>query len=78
MLFSPGDIVYSSSNLIELSEPKLQRQIVKLDGSGRLNFSDLETTLTNIGGTRVHVVGDSIVDRQTICSLTEAARRPRR
>ena len=69
MLFSPGDIVYSSSNLIELSEPEITNdKLLSLMEVAGLNFSDLETTLTNIGGTRVHVVGDSIVDRQTICS----------
>ena len=66
MIFTPGDIVYSSSRLIELAPPaiKLEKLLTLMDSEG-LNFGHLRDALDGLAGRRVHVLGDTIVDSYT-------------
>ena len=66
MIFTPGDIVYSSSRLIELAPPaiKLEKLLTLMDSEG-LTFAHLREALDRFAGRRVHVVGDTIVDSYT-------------
>jgi len=66
MIFTPGDIVYSSSRLIELAPPsiKLEKLLTLMDSEG-LTFAALREALDRFAGKRVHVVGDTIVDSYT-------------
>ncbi|MGE4527376.1 MAG: PfkB family carbohydrate kinase [Rhodospirillaceae bacterium] len=70
VIFTPGDIVYSSSKLIEMEPPKLRTEklLTLLDGAG-LTFDDLRGALDKFAGKRVHVVGDTIVDSFTYCAM---------
>lgn len=70
LLFTPGDIVYSSSNLINLAPPvvKLEKLLTLMD-TERLDFDDLRRSLDQLGGKRIHVVGDTIVDSYTHCAM---------
>jgi rfaE bifunctional protein kinase chain/domain len=70
MIFTPGDIVYSSSALIELSPPSIavEKLMTLMEAEG-VSFHDLRETLQKIKGLRVHVVGDTIVDSYTYCSM---------
>lgn len=70
IIFTPGDIVYSSSALIELAPPSiaLDKLMMLMEGEG-VTFEDLRNTLKNLKGLRVHVVGDTIVDTYTYCSM---------
>jgi len=70
IIFTPGDIVYSSSQLIETSPPNIasEKLIVLMEAEG-LAFSDLRDALAKLPGIRVHVVGDTIVDSYTQCSV---------
>jgi rfaE bifunctional protein kinase chain/domain len=70
MIFTPGDIVYSSSRLISTSAPKLvtEKLVSLMDGHG-LTFESLSNTLDKFKGRRVHVVGDTIVDAFTQCAM---------
>ncbi|MEQ8641155.1 MAG: PfkB family carbohydrate kinase [Alphaproteobacteria bacterium] len=70
IIFTPGDIVYSSSRLIELEPPAIQieKLIMTLQGEG-ISFDDLRGALDRMRGLRVHVVGDTIVDSYTYCSM---------
>ena len=70
IIFTPGDIVYSSSALIELSPPSIavEKLMTLMDAEG-VSFQDLRDTLQKIKGLRVHVVGDTIVDSYTYCSM---------
>lgn len=69
MLFTPGDVVYSSSALIELAPPNIMiEKIMAVMGGEGLQFSDLRAALDKMVGMRVHVVGDTIVDSYTKCS----------
>lgn len=70
ILFTPGDVVYSSSALIELAPPNIatEKLMAVMAGEG-LTFDDLRRALDKMVGLRAHVVGDSIVDTYTHCSL---------
>ena len=70
LLFTPGDLVLSSSAIIETTPPNLaSEKLLALLHSEGLNFGDLKTALTKLKGVKVHVVGDTIVDSYTYCSL---------
>jgi rfaE bifunctional protein kinase chain/domain len=66
ILFTPGDIVYSSSRLIEASPPvlKIDKLVTLMQGAG-VTFDSLRTALGKLGRFKVHVVGDTIVDSYT-------------
>src|SRR5262249_45154054 len=70
ILFTPGDVVYSSSALIEMSPPNLAIDtLLTMMASERLEFSDLRRALDQVQGISVHVVGDTIVDTLTNTTL---------
>lgn len=62
-LFTPGDIVYSSSELINTAAPSLRYEKLStvLESSG-LNLEQLSDSLQNFNGVKVHIIGDTIVD----------------
>jgi rfaE bifunctional protein kinase chain/domain len=70
IIFTPGDIVYSSSNLINLAPPaiKLEKLQILMERNG-ITFDKLRRTLDAMEGRRVHVVGDTIVDSYTHCAM---------
>ena len=69
-LFTPGDIVYSSSALIESAPPNISvEKLLALMEAENVTFEDLRGVLDGFGGVRVHVVGDTIVDSYTVCSM---------
>lgn len=73
VVFTPGDIVYSSSALIEAAPPKIGiEKLLALMESEGIQFEDLRRALRAAGGARVHVVGDTIVDSYSYCSLLGA------
>ncbi len=70
MIFTPGDIVYSSSVLIELAPPSIavEKLITLMDAEG-VTFKDLRDAIQKMKGIHVHVIGDTIVDSYTYCSM---------
>ncbi len=70
IIFTPGDIVYSSSNLINLAPPaiKLEKLQIIMERNG-ITFDILRNALQKMVGRRVHVVGDTIVDSYTHCAM---------
>ena len=70
IIFTPGDIVYSSSKLINLAPPTIKREKLQIlmERSG-ITFDKLRRTLDAMAGRRVHVVGDTIVDSYSHCAL---------
>lgn len=70
IIFTPGDIVYSSSRLIDLAPPeiKLEKLLTCMDAHG-LSFDMLRRALDSFSGMRVHVVGDTIVDSYTHAAM---------
>ncbi len=70
MLFTPGDVVYSSSELINLALPNIYiEKLMSLMNEEKITFKDLRITLSNLKGKTVHVIGDTIVDSYTRSTL---------
>jgi len=70
IIFTPGDLVLSSSAIIEMTPPNLAvDKLLALLQSEGLSFADLRAAISRLAGVKVHVVGDTIVDSYTYCSL---------
>lgn len=70
VIFTPGDIVYSSSALINLAPPSVKLETLQiLMERNNLTFDDLRNVLDRMTGLRVHVAGDTIVDSYTHCAM---------
>jgi len=70
VIFTPGDLVMSSSALIEMTPPNLAvDKLLALLQSEGLSFDDLRAALRRMQGVKVHVIGDTIVDTYTYCTL---------
>ena len=69
VIFTPGDVVFSSSAFIEQALPDLsiEKLEVLMESEG-VTFDSLRKTLDLFKGIRVHVVGDTIVDSYTYCT----------
>lgn len=66
IIFTPGDIVYSSTKLIDLAPPSIRlEKLLTLMDSEKLTFNSLREGLDKLKGKKVHVVGDTIVDSYT-------------
>ena len=66
LLFTPGDIVYSSSALIESGPPNISiDKLLMLMHADGVDFEHLHKVLQKFRGVAVHVVGDTIVDSLT-------------
>lgn len=70
VLFTPGDVVYSSTTLIEAAAPDLRwdKLAMVMEQAG-LTFAHLRGIVQQMAAQRVHVVGDVIVDRITRCGV---------
>jgi rfaE bifunctional protein kinase chain/domain len=70
LLFTPGDIVYSSSHLIENDPPNIAlEKFLLLMEADELDFDRLRRIVETCEGKRVHVVGDTIVDSLTYTTM---------
>jgi rfaE bifunctional protein kinase chain/domain/rfaE bifunctional protein nucleotidyltransferase chain/domain len=70
MLFTPGDVVYSSTKLIDVAKPEIQvEQLISLMHSSSVSFNQLVQTVSLLSGFKVHVIGDTIVDGYTYTSV---------
>ncbi len=70
IIFTPGDIIYSSSHIIETEPPSIATEkLMAILGAENLSMSDLHRTINLLKGIRVHVVGDTIIDSYTHCAL---------
>ncbi|MDR6774203.1 PfkB family carbohydrate kinase [Azospirillum sp. BE72] len=70
IIFTPGDVVYSSTQLIDLAPPDINNEkLMVLMDAEKISFSDLRQAVAKMAGLRVHVVGDTIVDSYTQCSM---------
>jgi len=66
MIFSPGDIVYSSSKIIKTQSPDLgYEKIQNLMDLEKITFKNLRDTLKKFKYLSAHVIGDTIVDSYT-------------
>ncbi|MEZ5785632.1 MAG: PfkB family carbohydrate kinase [Xanthobacteraceae bacterium] len=66
LIFTPGDIIYSSSQLIETEPPAIATEkLMALLEAENCDFNDIRAALDKLNGVRVHVVGDTIIDSYT-------------
>lgn len=73
ILFTPGDIVYSSSALIEAAAPDLRwDKLAALMRRAGLTFDALRASVGALRGGRMHVIGDAIVDGLIYCEMIGA------
>lgn len=69
IIFTPGDIVYSSSTLINLAPPNIEvEKLLALMDREKITFTQLRDGLESFKKIKVHVLGDTIVDSYTYCS----------
>ena len=65
-IFTPGDVVYSSSKFLNLALPQVQiEKLLLLMERNSLTFDLLRKTVEKLSSYHVHVVGDTIVDSYT-------------
>lgn len=70
IIFTPGDIVYSSSHIIETEPPAIATEkLIAILAAEGLSMNDLHRAIDQLEGIRVHVVGDTIIDSYTRCVL---------
>ena len=70
LIFTPGDIVYSSSAIIESSPPNLavEKLLTLMEAEG-VTSARLREALKKFKGVEIHVVGDTIVDSLTYTTM---------
>lgn len=69
IIFTPGDIVFSSSRFIETEPPKIAvEKLLALMESEGVTFDALRRALESCRDLRVHVLGDTIVDSYVYCT----------
>src|SRR6185436_17991850 len=70
ILFTPGDIVYSSSHLIETGPPDITiEKLLMLMEAEQLTFQRLHEIIEQFQGQEIHVIGDTIVDSLTYTTM---------
>lgn len=70
MIFTPGDVMFSSSAIINENPPNIEKEKLEIImKSENLSFRDLHEAVDKFSETKVHVVGDTIVDTYSYCSL---------
>lgn len=69
-IFTPGDVIYSSSAIIDHTPPKLGAEKLRLlmEAEG-IDFGKLREAVSALGKTHVHVVGDTIIDVYTYTEM---------
>ena len=70
LIFSPGDIVYSSSDLLTTRKPNLSHeQLLTLMTAEKIDFNKLRKTISGFKNINVHVIGDMIIDKISYCTI---------
>jgi len=70
MIFSPGDVVYSSTHFQTIKKPNLSlEKLISIMDSENVTFSDIEEVFRKFSGSKVHVIGDTIVDKYSYCTI---------
>lgn len=70
VIFSPGDVVYSSTHFQTIKKPNISlEKLISIMDAENVSFNDVEKTFERYSGTKVHVIGDTIVDKYSFCSI---------
>ena len=63
MIFTPGDVVYSSTKFLNSDRPDLKfEKLLEIMKANKISFTTLKKTIEKFKNVKVHVVGDTIVD----------------
>ena len=66
MIFTPGDVVYSSTKFLNLAIPQVQlEKLLLLMKRNEISFENIRDTVHKLANYHVFVVGDTIVDSYT-------------
>lgn len=69
LLFTPGDVVFSSSAFIEQAKPDISpAKLSTLMEAEGVTFDSLRKVVRSFEGLKVHVLGDTIVDSYIYCT----------
>jgi rfaE bifunctional protein kinase chain/domain/rfaE bifunctional protein nucleotidyltransferase chain/domain len=70
MIFTPGDVVYSSTKLLNTHLPKLQiEKLASLMKQFDITFGGLKDAISSFENYKIHVIGDTIIDTYTRTNL---------
>jgi rfaE bifunctional protein kinase chain/domain len=71
IISTPGDYVQSSTKILSLEKPNLRLEKL-VSTLGWWNFQDIQEVLEKFADKKIHVVGDTIVDKNSYCVLASA------
>ena len=70
MIFTPGDVIYSSTNLINEKLPNIDKEkTLSVMQENNIKFDILKKKLNKFKNKKIHVVGDTIIDVYTRASV---------
>jgi rfaE bifunctional protein kinase chain/domain len=70
LIFTPGDVVFSSSKFLNLALPQVQlEKLLLLMHHNGISFDTLRAVVPTLSDFHVHVIGDTIVDGYTRTAL---------
>ncbi len=70
MIFTPGDIIYSSTNLINEKLPNIDKEkTLSVMQENGIKFNTLKKKLNKFKNKKIHVIGDTIIDVYTRASV---------
>lgn len=76
LIFSPGDIYYSTNKFISQNKPNLSYdQLVTLMQAENVTFEMLRQVLSKFKKVKIHVIGDLIVDKYSKCTILGPAQK---
>ena len=70
IIFSPGEIIYSSTILQEENKPDLKvEKIISLLRNEKLSINSIKKLIEKKNNIKVHIIGDLIIDKYNFCNL---------
>ena len=70
ILFSPGDVIYSSTKIQNINKPNLSMdRLHAIMESEKVSFNQLRKTVKNFSRVKIHLIGDIIIDKYNYCSI---------
>ncbi len=70
ILFSPGDIVYSSTKIQNINKPNISiDRLHAIMQSEKITFDQLRKTVKNFNKVKIHLIGDIIIDKYNYCNI---------
>ena len=70
ILFSPGDVVYSSTAIQKINKPNLNyEKLISLMEFEKISFKDLTNTIKKFKKIKIHIIGDTIIDKYNYCNV---------